>query len=127
MSNITSKIDDENFTDNLEIDRIYEYGLYNPRFRSDVADDADLLVYNLGGDVGVTFESLNGDLGRSNIQFVEAGISKPKFSSESFKVGHLLEVIFMALIFQIATMKRSFHKIQLRQKTTMLFLQKDIL
>ncbi len=112
MSNITSKIDDENFTDNLEIDRIYEYGLYNPRFRSDVADDADLLVYNLGGDVGVTFESLNGDLGRSNIQFVEAGISKPKFSSESFKVGAFARGYFYGFDFP-----DRYHEAQFSQDT----------
>ena len=117
MSNITSKIDDENFTNKLEIDKIYEYGLYKPRSRG-LADRADSAVYDitdgLGGDVGVTFESLNGDLGKSNTQFVDpnTGISKPKFNSESFKIGTFARGYFYGFDFP-----DRYHEAQFSQDT----------
>ena len=130
MSNITSAIDSENLTDNLEIDKIYQYGLYAPRNTKLIPDDSDLVVYgDGGGDSGVTFESLNGDLGKSNIQFVDpgTGIEKPKFNSESFKIGSFARGYFYGFDFPARYHEAQFSQDAVKSKNNEAFSPKRYL
>ena len=71
MSRIKDSLTSVELGDTLDVDRIYQYGIYNPTF-----SDGD----DLSGDK--TFESLNGELTKSN--FSTAGNT---LTSECFKVG----------------------------------------
>lgn len=74
MSRIAETISSSDLTEEANINAIYDFGLYKPKY---VPGDSDL-----GETVKTrTFESLNGDLGKSNIA------DRYKFTADAFKVG----------------------------------------